>query len=762
MISLLYIGNDPHLAGEIALNLQSEPGWCYDTARSAGEGLHRLEVRPYDIIIAEYDLPDVDGFTLLDRIRSSGNPARTILSAGVLPKDVEDRVPTRGIQIWQRDNQPTPTQISALKRSIVQSGRNLHSERSVPEFRPEVPGPILRSPVGHEPAPSGGMHEDPAQNVFYSYSPDGFSILDPEMTILRVNDTVERWFAHSSPLVGKKCYTAYYAKEEPCVVCPCYEAIRTGQTTYAVMPRMGPDASIQGWMDVCSFPITDMRGNPTAVVEYLSDITGREQVGKLVGIERSILTAGPAVVISWKSVPGNAIISITPNVKERFGYDPDDLTRGAFCYRDLIHPDDLPVVQKEIESHRDDGSAFRLKPYRIRNKEGSFRWVMDHVAVFADRDGKTCTYRSYLCDVTESTETEKVLRQNENLFRVAMETGGISVWEYNRVTGQRSCICPVAELFGYRNDEIEALFRRLEEYIHPDDHTALSVAFGEHIADGPPYFACECRIRGKEGAWHWLSIRGSVATRDEHGDPVRIIYTLRDITGMKSDRDAIHAANKKLNLLGSITRHDILNQVMVALGYLALLDELVPPGSEYHEYCHQATEATKRIQRQITFTRDYQNLGLESPEWQHIADIVHHSADACSGIRITVRTDRLEIFADPLLERVFFNLFDNSKRHGVRVTEIVIGFHEEGEHGILTIEDNGIGIPDERKEPIFERGYGRNSGLGLFLAREILDITGLGIREAGIPGTGARFEIVVPGGFYRFTCPAGPANEGTR
>ena len=74
---------------------------------------------------------------------------------------------------------------------------------------------------------------------------------------------------------------------------------------------------------------------------------------------------------------------------------------------------------------------------------------------------------------------------------------------------------------------------------------------------------------------------------------------------MKSDRDTIHTASKKLYLLGSINRHDILNQVMVALGYPALPDEMVPAGSEYHEYCRQATGAPKRIQRQINFTRDY-------------------------------------------------------------------------------------------------------------------------------------------------------------
>jgi signal transduction histidine kinase len=68
---------------------------------------------------------------------------------------------------------------------------------------------------------------------------------------------------------------------------------------------------------------------------------------------------------------------------------------------------------------------------------------------------------------------------------------------------------------------------------------------------------------------------------------------------------------------------------------------------------------------------------------------------------------------------------------------------------IVIVEDNGIGIPLAEKEKIFTRGYGKNTGLGLFLAKEILAITGIAIRETGIPGEGARFEILVPGGSVR-------------
>ena len=104
-----------------------------------------------------------------------------------------------------------------------------------------------------------------------------------------------------------------------------------------------------------------------------------------------------------------------------------------------------------------------------------------------------------------------------------------------------------------------------------------------------------------------------------------------------------------------------------------------------------------------------------------------------------------------MLEKVFFNLLDNSIRHGGQVTEIRVSSRQSNEGLALVWEDNGTGIPNEEKDRIFEKGYGVNTGLGLSLCREILAITGMSMRETGEPGSGARFEIAVPKGAYRLT-----------
>ena len=103
-----------------------------------------------------------------------------------------------------------------------------------------------------------------------------------------------------------------------------------------------------------------------------------------------------------------------------------------------------------------------------------------------------------------------------------------------------------------------------------------------------------------------------------------------------------------------------------------------------------------------------------------------------------------------LVEKVFYNLVDNSIRYGGSVSAIRFFLLVSDEGLTLVCEDDGVGIPDDQKQAIFERGVGRNTGMGLFLSREILGITGITIVENGVYGSGARFEIFTPRGAYRF------------
>ncbi|HRY76078.1 MAG TPA: HAMP domain-containing sensor histidine kinase [Methanoregulaceae archaeon] len=225
---------------------------------------------------------------------------------------------------------------------------------------------------------------------------------------------------------------------------------------------------------------------------------------------------------------------------------------------------------------------------------------------------------------------------------------------------------------------------------------------------------------------------------------------------LESSQKAFEIANKKLNLLSSITRHDIKNQLVVLIGYNDIMRGMTTD-PEMQQFLNRQNAAAQTIQRQIEFTRTYEDIGVRAPMWQDIGTQVAALAGFIppGEVAFSVSIEGLEVYADPLLEKVFENMIDNSRRHGERVRHISLSSQRPGPDNLIIVyEDDGVGVPEGDKERIFEKGFGKHTGLGLFLSREILAITGLSIQECGVYGRGARFEILVPKGKYRFVNPA--------
>jgi len=223
-----------------------------------------------------------------------------------------------------------------------------------------------------------------------------------------------------------------------------------------------------------------------------------------------------------------------------------------------------------------------------------------------------------------------------------------------------------------------------------------------------------------------------------------------DIAERRKVEAALGTANQKLSLLSSITRHDISNRVFALLAEIDLAKDLStdPRFIKSLEHLEQTSMA---IQDQIAFTRDYQEIGAQVPGWHTVAPLIRTAAGQLDlgEVKVMVQCDGVEVFSDAMIGKVFYNLIHNAQRHGKHVTLIAFSYYLSGDDLVIVCEDNGTGIAPQEKDNIFKKGVGNDSGLGLFLIREILSITGINIRETGEPGKGARFEIVVPGEMYR-------------
>lgn len=216
--------------------------------------------------------------------------------------------------------------------------------------------------------------------------------------------------------------------------------------------------------------------------------------------------------------------------------------------------------------------------------------------------------------------------------------------------------------------------------------------------------------------------------------------------------ESLRAANHKLSLLGTITRHDLLNQMSVVSSGFDLLEDEIPVNEQNNRLKAMIRDALNSISDLILFTRIYEQMGVDKPVWHSISRLINETMKNFSDQPLTVHdlTNGLLVCADPMFDRVIYNLIENSLRHGGRVSRISCDVRIDDTFAMLTYSDDGSGVPAADKEKIFARGYGKNTGLGLFLTREILSLTGIEIREIGTLGEGACFEMKIPQGKWRF------------
>lgn len=214
---------------------------------------------------------------------------------------------------------------------------------------------------------------------------------------------------------------------------------------------------------------------------------------------------------------------------------------------------------------------------------------------------------------------------------------------------------------------------------------------------------------------------------------------------------ALVQTNKKIQVFGQLARTDIANQVFIINGFVEILKEKMTDPVLFR-FVEHIEDAASFIQSRLIFSAQFQDLGKKEPVWHSISSTIVFAISYLDTREIKREIDlgEIEVYADVLLEKAFFNLFENSLIHGGNISFIRIRHHVHDSDLTLIIEDDGVGIPDDQKEEIFLKGMGSSSHLGLFFTREILSITDITIKEVGKTGEGSVFEILVPPQGWRY------------
>lgn len=209
-----------------------------------------------------------------------------------------------------------------------------------------------------------------------------------------------------------------------------------------------------------------------------------------------------------------------------------------------------------------------------------------------------------------------------------------------------------------------------------------------------------------------------------------------------------------MDLLLSIFIHEAKNLCTGLIGYARLLIETVDEqeSERRKKYANGVILSAEKMVALIDFFEKYR-CNCRRTSWQSLEDIYNRAKMSFSGVEVLPdeKMGGIKIFASDLISKVLENLIDNTIRHG-KATKVKITYmFSSDEELVIFVGDNGVGVPKTDKEKIFEKGFGNNTGMGLYLAREILNITDITISENGEPGEGAQFEIRIPKNHYKLT-----------
>jgi PAS domain S-box-containing protein len=391
---------------------------------------------------------------------------------------------------------------------------------------------------------------------------------------------------------------------------------------------------------------------------------------------------------------------------------------------------------------------------QVITKSGEIRDVVINATTF-ELEGKKLIQGTFH-DITEHKKTDEKLKESERKYRLLTEniTDVIYIQDMNlNVTYASSS---VENISGYTPEELLKL--RPENFMTPESFERGVADFKEAITSAAEESDYEIPLKQyeyvrKDGSTFWGELKMKLL-RDSNNNLVGFQGTLRDITERKDAEKKLDemmnelvAINEKLGVVGRLTRHDARNKLSVIANNVYLARQKLPADHGSLEFLGDVESAVDQIEKIFDFARNYEMLGVEDLSYMNVGKSVEEAAillSGMNGVELVNKCKGLEVMADSLLRQLFYNLIDNTLKYGEKVSQIRVCY-EEGENRLkLVYEDDGVGIPENEKERLFNEGYGKSTGYGLYLIKKMCEEYGWIIRETGKQGKGVQFTITIP------------------
>jgi PAS domain S-box-containing protein len=803
MISILLVDDEPALLDVAQIFLEKGGTMKVTLSESGYNALQVLKSGNFDIIVSDYEMPGMNGIDLLKAVKSGNPDIPFIIFTGRGREHVAIEALNYGASFYLQKGGDPKSQFAELKNMIDQAVNRKKAEEEVKlnesrlsaiidlyrmtsatrqefsNYALEKAIELTKSRIGY----LAFLNEDETVLNIYAWSRQA-------MDECRISNKPLEYPVSKTGLWGeavrqrRAIITNEYAADNPLKKgCPDGHVHLSRHMNVPVFDgnRIVIVAGVANkQQDYDNNDVTQI----TLLMGALWQIIKRNRAENELVAEKKRLQSyfdHPLVGIVTTS-PGMKWLSVNEKFSSMFGYSRDEL--AVRSWTDITLPGEH---ENEIKTHelvisgelqdktlrkkyiRKDGSeiSVEVSSMPVRNEAGDVEYIVSFVQ---DISGLIRTQEELVGSNLQMTQTlgelketqaslsdycsrleqeEKSLKESEERYRSLVENISTGIFRTSAGDGWelQSTSTGFLRMLGY--DTRDTINGTPFIKLFSDEHEFMELS-GAVTAEG---FArgYEAVLKKKDGGTIPVQIT-AIIKQDNPGTVCWVDVMVEDLTRRKAAEEAISMMNRKLTLLGRMTRHDVNNRLAVLSGYLDLTREIVDDPTVL-SYIRKEERALTAILHLLNFSGSYQDVGMKEPSWQDAADAVRKSAHLLELRSVTVYLDihGLEVYADPLFEKVFYNLIENALEYGKKISKIVISASESGDCLTIVVEDDGVGVAGSEKERIFEAGVGQNTGYGLFLVREILSITGFSIRETGVQNAGAKFEIKIPAGYYRFS-----------
>jgi PAS domain S-box-containing protein len=672
-----------------------------ENVTSIDEAFKKLQKHTFDAVISDYEMPQKNGLDFLKELREQKNDIAFILFTGKGREDVAVKALNLGADRYIDKNGSPETVYCELAYAINKIVERKKSRELLAKSEAKYRTLVEKSLQGIsilQAAPLRIVFANEAMGKLMGYSSQDLMGLSPEgiMGLVYHEDRAVFFKRMENRLRG-----------EMAEACFEFRAVRK-------------DGSLI-WLSSLANRV-DYDGQPAVQGMFLDVSESKKASEILIESEaryRELANCLPESV--FETNLNGQLVFANERATEISGYSLSEIE--GLNVMQFIAPEDRERARKNIQVLLTDGSHVPTEYTFVRKDGTTFPTLITTTPRI--HKNKLNGFRGIVLDITERKKTEESLEKERKELNHIIDSSPIIIFykdkggkflrvnqafaEAQKIPKENFCGKTVFDFFsaeiaqGMANDDLEVL-----------ESGCPKLGIIEHYESA--------------SGMKWVQT-DKVPILDKNGVSTGLMGFAQDITERKEAEEALNSTmnklvlvNEKLNVVGSLTRHDVCNKLSIITAYTYLLKKKHADQIEILEGLGKIEQTVKDAGTIFDFAKMYEQLGVEELAYVDTEKVLDEARALFPDLKAKVINDcqGLTLLADSFLRQLFYNFIDNTRKYGKKTATIRIYYEKADEANLrLIYEDDGVGISAENKLKLFTEGFssGGSTGLGCFWLR---------------------------------------------